>query len=228
MRVAIDQSFTWFSVAKALKEDIPSLIDVHRAAWAPDNAGRLMHSDEAEYREKLRKVLDSEMPKAKNTVLKAVCRETGGIVGWIGFARVGYPGLESKEEIEEKMKQEEPGTRLGRLIQEDTSRVKAKWMSNKKYVHVGTLVTHPDYERRGVGTALIQQAIAKADADSVPCWLESTSIGHGLYNREGFGDVGNLEIDLSEFAPGGKSVKRGWGIWEAIYMVRLPENINTV
>ena len=227
MRVTNDQSGTCFFLAKASKEDIPSLIDIHRAAFAPDNAGRLMHSNEAEYRRKLRKVFESEMPKAKNTVIKAVCRETGSIAGWIGFVRVNYPGLESKEESEEKEQDEKPGTRLGRLIEEDFNRVKAVWMSNKKYIHVGTLVTHPDYERRGVGSALIQQATAKGDGDNVPCWLESSSVAHGLYNRVGFREVGKLEVDLSEFAPGGKSVKRGWGVWETIYMVRLPENTNS-
>lgn len=32
-----------------------------------------------------------------------------------------------------------------------------------------------------------------------------------------------LEIDLREYAPGGKNGRQGWGIFEFVYMLRLPD-----
>lgn len=60
--------------------------------------------------------------------------------------------------------------------------------------------------------------MSKADLDSVPCWIESSP---ALSYHAGFRDVGSLEVDLREYAPGGNTGTRDWGIFELVYMLRL-------
>jgi GNAT superfamily N-acetyltransferase len=38
------------------------------------------------------------------------------------------------------------------------------------------LAVHPDHQGEGLSTALVDHTFARADADGVPCWLESTNL----------------------------------------------------
>lgn len=226
MRVMTDGSSNPMSLVKASKDDIPSLIRIHLAAFTQDNATRLMYTTDADMKKKLQNILNPAFSDPKKSTFKAINKETGDILGWIGFVHVGYSDAEVKEEAEPAEKDKDAGTRLskiGELIKNHSARVRDEWMSNKKYIHVGTLVTDPAHQGHGVGSALTHLATSEADTDGVPCWIESTAVAHGVYYRLGFKDVGGLEIDLREYAPGGKSGKRRWGLWETVYMLRLPE-----
>ena len=79
------------------------------------------------------------------------------------------------------------------------------------------LATHPDHERRGAASMLIRWAFERADAQDVPCYVDSSPTGHALYVRSGFRDVGQMSVDLDKYESGqGLGVQR----WKA--MVREP------
>jgi GNAT superfamily N-acetyltransferase len=54
------------------------------------------------------------------------------------------------------------------------------------YWHVSILAVSPDYQRRGVGTLLIREGQRLALLDEVPLVLESSPVGRGLYEKNGF------------------------------------------
>ena len=81
----------------------------------------------------------------------------------------------------------------------------------------------PAAQGHGVGTALVRWVTDEADKQGICCWLQSSPVAHSLYLRKGFKEVGSLELDLSEFAPGGKEGGWGWGVYKYRYMLRLPE-----
>ena len=89
-------------------------------------------------------------------------------------------------------------------LNKEFSKTRNNRLAGKKYIHIGALATHPAHQGKGIGTALVHWATSEADQSRIPCWLESTPVGHPLYLRAGFRDVGSLGVDLREFVPGAK------------------------
>jgi len=89
---------------------------------------------------------------------------------------------------------------------------------------IAGLTVHPDYQRRGIATALMRWGTAKADEEGVYCWVQSSMGAEGAYEAAGFVRVGQLELDLDLFAEGTTSPDRGgdgrWGVYVWPYMRR--------
>ena len=71
---------------------------------------------------------------------------------------------------------------------------------------LGLLEVHPDYQRKGAGKMLVEWGVDAADRLGLPCWLQATPQGHGLYRKYGFVDVGKMDIDMSKY--GGEGIYR--------------------
>lgn len=84
-----------------------------------------------------------------------------------------------------------------------------------------TLVTHLAHQAQEVRSALIHWATSTANADVVPCWIESSSIAQGAYHHAGFRRVDSLEINPREFDPGGKEANRVWEICKFVYIAEM-------
>jgi GNAT superfamily N-acetyltransferase len=70
-----------------------------------------------------------------------------------------------------------------------------------------TLGVDPSRQGQGVGSALLQPALALADADGLPCYLETEKqINVPFYNRHGFDVV--VEVDLPKAGPHIWTMKR--------------------
>ncbi|GJC82238.1 hypothetical protein ColLi_05076 [Colletotrichum liriopes] len=61
-----------------------------------------------------------------------------------------------------------------------------------------TLVTHPDYQRRGAGSLLLKWGCELADENGVGAYVDASKAGKGLYERFGF--VDESEADAGEVA----------------------------
>lgn len=60
------------------------------------------------------------------------------------------------------------------------------------------LTTLPEYRGRGVGAALLERGCEMAEEDGVPVYLISTNAGRNLYERRGFGVLGECEVGDGE------------------------------
>ncbi len=58
--------------------------------------------------------------------------------------------------------------------------------------YLENLVVHTDYQRRGVGARLVKWGLDQAEAESVPCGLESSFAGLRLYEKMGFRKVNDM------------------------------------
>ncbi len=66
------------------------------------------------------------------------------------------------------------------------------------YWYLGVLAARPDRQGEGLATAVLAPVLARADADGLDCWLEtSTSGNRGFYERRGFTE----SVDVT--VPGG-------------------------
>ena len=232
---------TQFALIAASSSDIPTLIRIHIDAFSSDNCSRLLYKDNVAREKALRAALEFGLTHPRQTVMKAVKKDTDTgkdeILGWLGCGWYGYSDSDSNsnptpsriDDVAKPLLQAQDANPLQEVIRTEFINVLKEWMSGKKFLYIGTLVAAPLHQNRGVGTALMRWAIQEADGSGIPCWLQSSPVGHSLYYKLGFRDVGSLELDLSEFIGGregkakDKGIKSGWGVFEYRHMLRLAE-----
>lgn len=218
------------SLLPATEEDIPTLIRIHMAGFAADNAVRLMFKNNEEWETTLWDLLKAQLSDSRFAVTKAIGKDTGSILGWQACRFLGKDDeLMSKEAVagveavkDETKHQSLDGRNLRSVLKNDSVRVETDWMANREYIHFSALVVDPAAAGHGTGTALVRWVADKADERGIYCWLNSSPVAHGMYLKAGFKDVGSFEVDLGEFAPGGKEGGWGWGMYRKRYMLRLP------
>ncbi|KAK6607985.1 GNAT family acetyltransferase [Botrytis cinerea] len=79
------------------------------------------------------------------------------------------------------------------------------------------LVIHPSYQRRGIGTLLLEQGLKLADEKSLQVVLGASPWGIGLYRKYGFVDVHCMDIELDRYEGG-----EGMGSTRHVIMRRPP------
>ena len=222
-------SSTAISLLPASEDDIASLVRVHMAGFANDNAARLMFQNKDEYETMLVDMLKAQLSDPKIAVTKAISKDTGNVLGWQACYFLGKDNdLESKEavarvEVKNETKDQQDNVRtLRSVLKEDRVKVEKYWMADRKYIHFYTLVVDPAAQGHGVGTALVRWVTDHSDEHDIYCWLQSSPAAHNIYLKAGFRDVGSFEVDLREFAPGGMEGGWGWGMYKFRYMLRLP------
>lgn len=73
---------------------------------------------------------------------------------------------------------------------------------------------HPDFQRRGIGTLLLQWGLKKADELKAKLWLSSTPQAVTTYEKNGWKVVQRYDVDLGKY--------RGFGIYSRAWMLRQP------
>ena len=218
-------SFTAISLLPASEHDIPSLIRIHMAGFAFDPSAQLMFKDKEEWETVLLDMLKAQLSDPKFAVIKATSKVTGNVLGWQAcrFLRKD-DDLESKGAVAKVEDMKDDTNNLRAVLREHSVRIQKDWMANKKYIHFDTLVVDPAAQGHGIGTVLVRWVMDKADESGIYCWLQSSPVAHGIYVKAGFKDVDSFEVDLKEFAPGGKEEGWGCGIYKQRSMLRLPES----
>ncbi|MCJ1240605.1 hypothetical protein MMC14_008609 [Varicellaria rhodocarpa] len=224
--------------------EIPVCLDIHEAAFASDQCSNLLNAGRlrATYAKRMRPAIDGWFHNGRH-LIKATDKETGSIVGWATWSFHWYEdekkGNGDEAEVPEegeggdsiteatvtpdKLTKIIPQQLLVQRIDANQTKAKANWMSSlsdKKHMSLDALAVLPTYQSRGVGSALVRWGTEQADVRGVSCWIDVSPAGAGVYARAGFREIGGDDYDLSEFAPGGKKGKRGWGIYRFMYMIR--------
>lgn len=81
-------------------------------------------------------------------------------------------------------------------------------LANHPFPVLYFLATHSDYQKRGIGTMLLNQGIAVADAEGKKIYLEATTAGHPLYLKLGWKDIDLITVDLKKW--GGDKPGTNW------------------
>lgn len=156
----------------------------------------------------------SKDPQTKS--FKAVDRETGAIIGaakWSIHAE--------EEEIDKTVEEESKGGveafRVPELREEVASAFYKGLLEGKREimgikeddggkvtklkprVDLESLFTHPDYQGKGVGKALLQRCIQDAETLGLVAYLEATEEGLPLYTKSGFESIRTSVFDAKEF-----------------------------
>lgn len=156
--------------------------------------------------------------------------------------RIGDDNL-SKRNVESETHGEEGSgiNRLYALEDADMQHAMAALMPpGTSCMYVVGLIVAPEYQSRGVGSALIEFGNAMADRLGIFTWVHSSDQAWRAYAKFGFEVVRELHVDLDEYAPSspgrvwadrlegtGEGVtEHGWGNYTIRYMKRLPKADN--
>ena len=74
---------------------------------------------------------------------------------------------------------------------------------------------HPDYQRQGIGSSLLEWGKKKADESHADMWLISTPQAMSTYERNGWKVVDTYDVDLVKYG--------GEGIYSRSWMHRAPK-----
>jgi predicted N-acetyltransferase YhbS len=239
------------SLHPASPADIPHLAAISSQAFKSDTHTQLKESIKGtDHAAEMAPVLESWMSTSSRrcSVIKAVNGE-GAIVGWVswGFRGVDGPPFEVTEEggrvvggvgdeAEVASKRNEGGTPEQKAkiaeLEEITTASMVHWQAKLmpggcKCMYIIAVSVLPSYQGMGVGRALIRWGTRLADEKGVICWVHSSDRGWRVFEKEGFGEVGRLSVELDEYAGGvrsdgseGGGGNGKWGRYVWRYMVR--------
>jgi GNAT superfamily N-acetyltransferase len=81
---------------------------------------------------------------------------------------------------------------------------KKKWLGLEPYLYLRILAIDPAYQRRGVGSLLLDGGMEIADRCGIQSYLEATKVGRPLYARYGYEDREYMDFDVVKYAPTAK------------------------
>ncbi|CAG8975056.1 hypothetical protein HYALB_00011835 [Hymenoscyphus albidus] len=87
------------------------------------------------------------------------------------------------------------------------------WTSPTKHLYLSGLYTHPSFQRRGIGTAVLNYGHEKADRESVPNFLIASAMERPLYTHKRWKEVGGVSVDLKDWVEGAEGGDAGWGVY---------------
>ncbi|PVH85754.1 hypothetical protein DL98DRAFT_511303 [Cadophora sp. DSE1049] len=135
-----------------------------------------------------------------------------------------FPPLLESNNSQLSASSEGPGSPLQRHISKSFKAFEKSWITKTKCLNLSLLMTDPMYQRRGMGTALLEWGHEMADREGVPCFLIASPVGHPLYVHVGWKEIGVMEVDLKDWADYAKGGDMGWGTYRYYYMLRLPKD----
>jgi len=171
-------------------------------------------------------------------VLKAVSTESNEIMGSVCWVTRGYlPRPPAPEKTTGRVTEgsEEKGGRKSKIqeLEDLTDGHFVRFMSDvmpegTKCWFIAGLAVAPAWQGMGVGRALMEWGIRRAESDGVFAWVHASEGSWKAYRACGFEVVRELRLDLDEWAEG-EAVGRGpeeegkWGVYTFRYMVYKPE-----
>ncbi|KAF6819062.1 hypothetical protein CMUS01_11781 [Colletotrichum musicola] len=186
-----------------------------RALWGSTPMDKIMRGASA----RMSQGLASD--RARTRHIKAVYRATGKV---IGYARWILP--EDNDSIRwVDAKTREPSVQQAGAFEVAyeayTEDGRARWMDGEMYKALDTpireaeieemrahegpflvleyLAVHPDHQRKGVASTLVERGLEQADAVGMKVWVMSTAAAQPLYEKLGFELFRTVETDVTRF-----------------------------
>ncbi|EJD46979.1 acyl-CoA N-acyltransferase [Auricularia subglabra TFB-10046 SS5] len=221
-----------FSIRTATVEDVPAMARVGGEAFKKDRNTQLKvltsgYNHEATMLELLPEWVARTDPWLN---MVAVDDSTGEVLGWAIFGQTTRG--EQKETVDHDAK--ERAAREAKNLGGLTGANMGRWVDilmppGRRVMFVSSIAVSPAHHSRGVGGALVKRAAERADKDGVYTWVHASEAAYHLFSKHGFEVVGELDLDLDEFAastppPADLANDEGkWGHYVFRYMKRLPQ-----
>ncbi|CAF9925596.1 MAG: hypothetical protein GOMPHAMPRED_003940 [Gomphillus americanus] len=196
-------------IQPAKETDVPSLVDVYNAAFSSSSAihrNLYPNGDTDVARENVRKNFQETIQDPTNTFFAIVDTNSNSrIIAWTNWKtyKVAQPESEWNKPFESPERaasssHPDVNSEFAAQFFGELAKLKRDYLKGKARVHIGLLITHPNYQRRGCGKMLLDKCAEHADQLYLPTVLEASPMAAPLYRREGFvpvdGAVSTLEL----------------------------------
>ncbi|KAF1983835.1 acyl-CoA N-acyltransferase [Aulographum hederae CBS 113979] len=189
--------------------DLEATVGVWMAAFEEGIGAALMNpSDPAVDFPRHVSHLQKDLKEDKENILrifKCVDTATGEIAGiaeWHFYLRE-----QTDEELDKHLERPKPGDDSYRecdeVIYDWLKGERRKDMGNRAYIYLYILAIRPQYQRKGVGSALLEHGLQQVDEFGLESYLEASMQGKPLYERFGFRVVNEREFDMTVFGKEG-------------------------
>jgi len=184
-------------IRRATPHDIRHISTTAVAAFAEDPVMRWLYPDDDIYLQPAGALMQPAM-KGWLRHGELWCTEDGVGVGvWIPPGRPELPGdgveADNDGADDDGADDGPPPDLLERF--EIIGPLMKEHMPDIDHWYLQLLATHPDWQRSGVGAAVMQPMFDRADAEGIPCYLETeTEVNVAYYRRHGFEVVTEFDI----------------------------------
>jgi ribosomal protein S18 acetylase RimI-like enzyme len=166
-------------------------IAVVNAAFRNDPVSRWVYPDDAVYESAFPRIIEAMSGRAFDQDSAYATSDLGGVALWLP------PGIHSD------------GDAMGALMSETVAQemmddlngfaeVQAAMHIHEPHWYLPMIGVEPQHQGKGYGSQLLSHALAIADRDGLPAYLESTTPdSRRLYERHGFEVVGEIQFGSS-------------------------------
>jgi len=207
--------------------DCPEMVDLFDTAFKEDPNfthfyPNVSSADRAIVRERDIKTYERSFGQEEMRFFKIVDAENGKIAA---FSKWEFPHIKSPErrladeEVKKNRAPHVPGAN-GPFLDEFFGKLIAgrkKYIVEENMYFLNILAVHPQYQRRGLGSRLIEPVLALADAEGRRTYIEASRKGVRLYERYGWVRVDAVVMDTRPF--GGESLE------ETVLLLREPRQL---
>ena len=165
------------TIRKATKADIPAVARTASRAFVDDPVMRWLIPDDDEYESDWLPVFGNVAHRWHATDSLWCTDDVAAIAGWIP---PGRPTVELGPD-DGIVAYEHPQWRLARF-----EALRSAQIANnppEPHWYLNMLATHPDWQRRGLGGALMAAVFEIAESEGVPCYLETETVQNIAYYR---------------------------------------------
>ena len=221
-----------FTVHVASPSDIPRLSKIHVDSCLQDMCFRLYFPTAAAFSSAVSNMLEKQIGQEKWTHIKVIDEETAKIAAWASWV------IPTDDEIRERDSktaaenmQDQSGfdhpQGLATYVSQQHQKFVDSWTRGRRYTRCQALFVDPEFQRQGIGSSMVEYGNQLADKAGLPILDSTTSRGYPILKKAGFMNVGHVNIDLKEWAEGGKAKggDRGYGNYRLYDMVRLPVTV---
>jgi GNAT superfamily N-acetyltransferase len=186
------------TVRLATNDDVARLATTATRAFADDPLMRWLVPDEAEYFADIPQLVADRCRRWQATQSQWCTDDGVAFAGWVP------PGRPDADIARSAMVH--PPHRLAKF---EALRVAfAEHTPSEPHWYLNMLATHPDWQCQGLGAALMGEVFEIADAEGLPCYLETETPGNVAYYRHHGFEV-RSEWDLATEHEGGPHL---WGM----------------
>jgi GNAT superfamily N-acetyltransferase len=149
------------AISQVQREDIPHLANIYMITCLLDNAMKLNHPTPQQYIQSTTSTLEGLLGNPAWRPIKAVDIATGTIAAWACWVTV-TPG-EARAKLE--------ATGFSAFLRVEIEKMLDKFTGGKKYMRCMACFTHPEFQGRGMGKAMVKYGNEIADKEGIPIYL---------------------------------------------------------
>ena len=166
------------TVRRATGQDLRRIARTASRAFADDPVLRWFFPDDVEY-ERDHQLFFGNVARRWLATDSLWC--TDDVVALAGWVPPGRPDVEPEGVVD----QEHPEWRLSRFAA--LGEAMSSNTPPEPHWYLNMLATHPDWQRQGLGGQLMAAVFETADAEGLPCYLETeTEVNVAYYRHHGF------------------------------------------